>query len=69
MNLNDYRLNIILVTFALILFWAVLFSPNAYVSGVVIITDILGAILGYVYLVDNDNKWLCYGKVIESISR
>lgn len=56
MNFNDYRLNIILITFVLILFWAVLFAPNAYVSATVIITDIIGAVIGYAYLIDNDNK-------------
>lgn len=56
MNLNDYRLNIILVIFILILFWAVLFAPNAYVSAAVIIIDIIGAVIGYSYLIDNDNK-------------
>ena len=53
MNLNDYRLNIILITFVLILFWAVLFAPNAYVSAAVIISDIIGAVIGYAYLIDN----------------
>ena len=56
MNLSDYRLNIILVIFILILFWAVLFAPNAYVSAAVIIIDIIGAVIGYSYLIDNDNK-------------
>ena len=53
MNLSDYRLNIILVIFTIILFWVVLFSPNAYVSAAVIITDIIGAVIGYSYLIDN----------------
>lgn len=56
MNLNDYRLNIILVIFILILFWAVLFAPNAYVSAAVIIIDVIGAVIGYSYLIDNNKK-------------
>lgn len=55
MYFNDYRLNIVLVTFDLILFWAVLFSPNVYVSAAVIIIDMIGAIVGYLYI-NKDNE-------------
>lgn len=54
MRLYDYKIRVILITFIVILFWAVLFAPNAYVSGIVIVTDILGAVLGYVYLIEKD---------------
>lgn len=56
MYMNDFRLNVIFVTFIVILGWAVLFAPNSYVSGAVIVTDFFGALIGIGYLLDNKDK-------------